>query len=346
MTVKIKICECRDGDIIADDVMNINGVKLVSKGTTLNEYIIRKLQHFDINNVSVIYPPEYTKSTEYKLNKIGQDYNTDIRLVKNIIGDLTAGKSLDTDKVMAATEIIYNNLILDDIKVIIKFLDKIKNSDEYTYQHSINVAFYSMLLAKWIGLTESEIKKSVQGGLLHDIGKSKIPIEILNKTSKLTKNEFEVIKKHPVYGYYILDESNFTDLNVKRAVLLHHERINRTGYPFNISAEKIGILTRIVSVADVYDAMTSNRVYKKKATPFAAFEMFMTEGYTNFDTYITNKFISNMSTYLIGSEVLLSNGERGKIVYVPPESMLKPIIYSNGRYFSEDDDGINIEAMI
>jgi HD-GYP domain-containing protein (c-di-GMP phosphodiesterase class II) len=161
----------------------------------------------------------------------------------------------------------------------------------------------------------------------------------------LSDKEFDIIKRHPETGYQIL-KSVDEYISIAKYVLHHHERWDGTGYPAGLKGTEIPLQSRIIAVADAYEAMTSNRVYKKKATPFAAFEMFMTEGYTNFDTYITNKFISNMSTYLIGSEVLLSNGERGKIVYVPPESMLKPIIYSNGRYFSEDDDGINIEAMI
>lgn len=128
--------------------------------------------------------------------------------------------------------------------------------------------------------------------------------------------------------------------------MLHHERVNRTGYPFNIPASNLGLLTRIVSVTDVYDAMTSDRVYKRKATPFAAFEMFLTEGYTNFDTYVTREFVSHMAAYLTGSTVKLSSGETGKIVYVPPQDVLSPVIFSNGDYFGLRERGLQITDLM
>jgi HD-GYP domain-containing protein (c-di-GMP phosphodiesterase class II) len=191
-----------------------------------------------------------------------------------------------------------------------------------------------MLLAKWLKLDETDIKKAVQSGFLHDIGKSKIPLEILNKKEPLTKDEFSRIKKHPIYGYYILDENNYLDIDVKRAVLLHHERLNSTGYPFSISSDRISIFAKIVSIADVYDAMTSNRIYKGSVTPFMAFEMFLTDGLCLFDTYIMKEFINHISTYFIGSKVILNTGESGRIVYIPPNDVLSPIVLVNGEYAS------------
>lgn len=346
MTIDIDIFECRGGDILACDIVNKDGVKLVSRGTTLNDYIIEKLKQFEINNVKVIYPPEYIKKNRYNYEKFEYGYKKSIQLVKDIVNDLSTGKTLNIDKVTSATELIYEHIHQNDICMLLNFLDRIKVTDEYTYLHSINVAFYCMLLAKWVDLSEYEIKKAVQAGLLHDIGKSRIPTSILNKPAKLTNEEFEIIKKHPVYGYDILSESEFNDLDIKRAVLLHHERINSSGYPFGISGEKIGLLARIVSIADVYDAMTSNRVYKKKVTPFTTFEMFITEGYSGFDAYLTTEFINHMATYLIGSSVKLDNGENGKIVYIPPNNLLCPIVYSNGEYIDMEKSNIRIIEMI
>lgn len=346
MTVDIQVCDCSDGNILSADILNSEGVKLVACNTTINSYIIEKLKQIGIKTVQVYAPPAIALNSEYKFKHFESEYKQNVVIVKDIIHGLASGKKLDVEKVSMATDTIYELFNYSDSGSVIKYLNRIKTIDEYTYLHGINVAFYSMLIAKWLNLTESEVKKAVQAGFLHDIGKAKVPLSILNKASPLTGEEFDTIKKHPIYGYYILDESNFVDIDIKRAVLLHHERVNRTGYPFNISAGKIGIVTRIVSVADVYDAMTSDRVYKKKSMPFAAFEMFLTEGYTEFDTSIISEFVSHMAAYLIGSDVMLSNGERGKIVYVPPHREMLPVICSNGEYFSLNDKGITITEIL
>jgi len=346
LAVNIQMCECSEGDILAADVFSKAGVKLVACDTTLNLFILQKMRKFDIDSVEVYNHQFPTKSSDYRYKKLENGYRETTLLVKNIINGLATDKKLDCDKVMEASEIICQYVIDSDNDNIVKCLTNIKSTDEYTYIHSVNVAFYSMLIAKWMGLSESDVRKAVQSGLLHDIGKAKVPLDMLNKKAPLTKEEFNIIKKHPVYGYYILDESNFVDIDIKRAVLLHHERVNRSGYPFNISASSIGILTRIVSVADVYDAMTSNRVYKRKATPFAAFEMFLTEGYTNFDTFVTSEFVNHMSAYLTGVTVLLSNGQTGKIAYVPPQDVLSPIICSNGDYFGLKEKGLAITDLL
>jgi len=345
LAVTIQICECSEGDILAADVFSKAGVKLVACDTMLNFFILQKMRQFDIEDVDVYNHQFSTDVSQAQYKQLESGYRETAVLVKNIINELATGKKLNWDKVMEASEIICQ-YINDNNDNIIKCLNNIKITDEYTYLHSVNVAFYSMLIAKWMGLSESEIKKAVQAGFLHDIGKARVPLDVLNKKSPLTKEEFNLIKKHPIYGYYILDDSNFVDIDIKRAVLLHHERVNRSGYPFNISAENIGMLTRIVSVADVYDAMTSDRVYKRKATPFAAFEMFMTEGYTNFDTFVTSEFVNHMSAYLTGSTVLLSSGETGKIVYVPPQDLLSPVICSNGDYFGLREKGLQISDLL
>lgn len=346
MTISIKLCDCREGDILATDIFNREGIKLVSYNTMVNPFILEKLTEMGIEEVVVYDPPINTSTKEYKLKCLDNSYKENVVTVKSIVHELARGKALDIGKITNSADDIYKHLCDNSNDNIIKYLYKIKGTDEYTYQHSVNVAFYSMLLARWLNFSEDEIKEAVQAGLLHDIGKSKVPLRILNKSSQLTKEEFTIIKKHPVYGYSILDESNFVNIDIKRAVLLHHERVNKTGYPFSISADGIGILTRIVSVADVYDAMTSNRVYKKKATPFAAFEMFLTDGYTNFDSYVANKFVNNMATYLTGSDVMLNNGETGKIVYLPPHDILNPIVCSNGEYLSINENGLKITDLL
>jgi putative nucleotidyltransferase with HDIG domain len=336
-TSNILISDCNEGDIIAADIYNESGVKLVSRETVVNIYIKERLYEHGIENLRVYDPPVYA----IKNNKNNKDakfinmidyYKRSALCIKNLINELASGNELDYEMVLYISDLIYK--YIDENDNILKLIDEIRENDGQTYSHSISTAFYCMLLAKWLKLDETDIKKAVQSGFLHDIGKSKIPLEILNKKEPLTKDEFSRIKKHPIYGYYILDENNYLDIDVKRAVLLHHERLNSTGYPFSISSDRISIFAKIVSIADVYDAMTSNRIYKGSVTPFMAFEMFLTDGLCLFDTYIMKEFINHISTYFIGSKVILNTGESGRIVYIPPNDVLSPIVLVNGEYAS------------
>lgn len=162
--------------------------------------------------------------------------------------------------------------------IIINVLNKIKGIDEYTFTHSINTAFYSMLISMWMDLEDRQIINATQAGLLHDIGKIYIPNEILNKPGRLTQEEYEMIQKHTLYGYFLICEFEEINQEVKRAVLFHHERNNLAGYPLSACSDYVGLVSRIVAVADVYDAMTTDRVYKKAASPFEAIEFLENEG--------------------------------------------------------------------
>ena len=318
------ISECSEGDILAADVFNINGVTLVAKGTVINEYIKERLidlgiESIRICNTSVAFENSSTPYDKFKKNYKGAILNT-----KNMLHDLTSGKPLDYQKVSLITSQIYKNINENDS--IIRFMSEIRSSDEYTYTHCVNTAFYSMLIANWLKLSDHEINKVIQSGLLHDIGKSKIPSQILCKGGILTKEEFEVIKMHTILGYEIVETIDDIDRDVKNAILLHHERIDGSGYPLKASSDCINLYTRIVAVADVFDAMTSDRVYKKRVTPFEVFEMFETVGIGMFDIKVLRVFLNNLAAHLVGAKVILSNGEIGEIVYIPLQNLTCPIV--------------------
>ncbi|MGI5912819.1 MAG: HD-GYP domain-containing protein, partial [Syntrophomonadaceae bacterium] len=273
------------------------------------------------------------------------NYLESIFEIKDIFRCLSTGEKINSQTISNLSERIYNGTKLSS--GLIHCIHQLRNVDEYTYTHSINTAFYSMLIAKWLELNEGEINKVIQCGLLHDVGKIKVPVEILNKPGALTKDDFEVIKKHTIMGFCILDKVSHVDKEVKQTALLHHERIDGSGYPFNTRSNYIGLYPRIVAVADVFDAMTSDRVYKKRVSPFTAFEMFKTVGITMFDLKIVNIFIKNISSLYIGMNILLNNGTIGEIAYVPPHDVLNPIINVNNRYIDLSlETGIKIVNLL
>lgn len=341
MYKKTVLSKCEDGDFLASDVLNQNGVILVAKDTELNKFIRDRLMLLGIKNVSIY------KTTSYQNNSnksFKESYINAVVQTKRIFQDLVSGKSLDYHSISAITKLIHSNISENDN--IVRCIANIQSTDEYTYTHCVNVAFYSMLIARWLKLSDYEIDKAIQSGFLHDVGKSKIPNEILNKRGVLTKEEFEVIKKHTILGHEIVDIDGI-DNDIKKAVLLHHERIDGSGYPYSYRMKHMNLYSRIVAVADVFDAMTSDRVYKKRSTPFDTFEMFQTVGISMFDTNILNVFLNKLATYLIGSKVLLSNGDEGEIVFISMKNLSSPIIKISSGYLDFSKEiAVSIIKMI
>jgi putative nucleotidyltransferase with HDIG domain len=323
----ISVHECREGDIIAKDIISGSGILILAENTIINSYIQSNLSKFGISSIWIYEfnnDPKVSSFKSIQYESFLEDYHKSITVMKDIILDLTTGRPLNTLCIDELSKLIKSKI--DQATHITDCLRVIKSSDEYTYTHCINTAFYSMIIAKWMRLTEGEIEKAIKAGLLHDIGKTQVATDILNKKGILTREEFDIIQKHTILGYGILNDIDDIDIEIKHAVLLHHERIDGSGYPLSASPKHINIYARIVAVADVFDAMTSDRVYKKRATPFDVFEMLNTVGIGIFDTSVIHAFLKNMAYQFVGSNVLLNDGRTGKVVYVPPQDIISPVI--------------------
>lgn len=330
MGEKTVLSECKEGDILASDVINLDGEVLAAKNIVLNRFIIEQLYELGINSV-FIYKTIPNSKEEIAHSELIESYRNSVLQTKECLQNLAAGKPLDFKQISLIADQIHNS-INENSNNTIKLLTEIKSSDEYTYTHSVNTAFYSMLIGKWLNLPEQGINKAIQSGLLHDVGKTRIPDEILNKAGRLSNEEYDIIKNHTVLGYEIVKDVGEIDKDVKAAVLLHHERMDGSGYPFHYLEDHMNLYSRIVALADVFDAMTSDRVYKKRATPFAVFDMYQTEGVCQFDIKLLNVFMNNLAVHLIGSNVLLSNGKTGEIVYIPFHKVTSPIVKVASEY--------------
>lgn len=321
----LSVAKCSSSNILARDVFTDDGVKLVAKDTFINDYIVERLLEMGIQRVWVYETPYESKADfdKVKIAEVKKEYIKNVLLIKDLLKSLSTGNGLSYKVLTELTYSVYQS----ENFYIIGCLDELKNLDEYTYSHSINTGFYSMLIARWIKLPEHNVKEIIQAGLIHDIGKTRVPAKILNKPGFLTADEYAEIKRHPAYGYEILNESyNAVGSRVKNAVLTHHERLNGSGYPEGISGNELDLYARILGIADVYDAITSDRVYKKKMTPFGAFEEFMSMGNGLFDISILKTFLNSMSAYYTGVKVLLSNGQTGEVAYIPPHNIVSPVI--------------------
>lgn len=164
------------------------------------------------------------------------------------------------------------NKILSDQKAFLSLL-KVCSFDYYTYTHCVNVAIYSLQIAKKLKLNEQATKEIAQAAILHDLGKSKIEPGIINKDGGLTQEEFEKIKKHPIYGYEMLKELGEKNQNILDGIKYHHEKLDGNGYPSMLSKDKIPLIAQVITVADIFDALTTRRSYKPAMSSFQAFKL-------------------------------------------------------------------------
>ena len=173
-----------------------------------------------------------------------------------------------------------------------------------------------MIIGKWLRLDEYHIRNLTQAGLLHDIGKSKISPELLNKPGKLTEDEFNEMQRHSESGYNIVRESEDVPPEVAKAILTHHEKEDGSGYPMGLTGNQLNLYSKIITVADIFDAMTANRSYKSKDTPFKVFELMQHGSFGVLDPIVLNVFLDNITTYYIGAKVLLNTGENGVVIFM------------------------------
>jgi len=208
---------------------------------------------------------------------------------------------------------------------VFDIVHNMRQSSDITYAHSINVAMICHTIAKWVGMSEEEATMAFTCGILHDIGKLRIPDEIINKTEKLTKEEFDLLKTHPIEGYNMLKELPI-DKHIKNAALMHHERSDGSGYPIGMKGNDIDKFARIVAIADVYEAATAPRVYRKGLSPFEVFELFEKEGIQKYDTHMIMTFMEKLADTYMLNRVRLSNDMIGKIVFINKQAVSRPVV--------------------
>lgn len=241
-------------------------------------------------------------------------------------------KHLPQKEIDEAIESMVERVSKIDTGAILNLLE-LKEHDEYTYTHSINVAMLTVLFTRQLNWKEDAMKRIGVGAMLHDMGKMMVPQEILTKPGKLEPDEFEVMKKHTVYGYEILKGlTNYGD-DIQKIALLHHECYDGKGYPFGLAGEKIDDYSQIVSIVDYFDAVSTKRAYKTEAPLWNALLMINKNAGSKFIPRFAIEFINKMPVYLgqeapfkNGDFVILNTGEIGEITDVSQRAVLKPVV--------------------
>ena len=283
---------------------------------------LKTLPEQDVQLVEILPQPDPEQiSFNQELSKAIKVYAQSKQAMRSMFDDVRMGRAVDVESAKAVVNQISES-VMNNSGALISVV-RLKKADEYTYMHSVAVSALMIALADAAGLNVDETKEAGLAGLLHDVGKAKIPSEITNKAGALTDEEYQLMKSHPEEGYKILQEHYSVSEPVLDVCLHHHEKIDGSGYPHGLVSEKINKITKIASICDVYDAITSNRPYKKGWNPAEAIRR-MSQWTGHFDQSLFQMFVKIIGIYPIGSFVKLQSGKMGVVYEQNSESLLMP----------------------
>lgn len=289
----------REGMITSQSVYNAKGVSYLSKGTRLNQPYIRRLKKLGITRLSVtslnpslhLLPPEDIVQEKTRI--------TAIHKVCEAFAQLEVSNTLNLESLENIAESIVFDLISKQSNLA--QITDIRLHDTYTFAHSVNVAVLSSMLGSLCHYSKKNLLDLTLGGLLHDVGKLVIPSSILNKSGSLNEEEFSIIRQHPEAGCQKLRKTKTASALMLAITAQHHERIDGTGYPKQLAGNSIHRFSRIVSIADVYDALTSARPYKKAYKPYVAYKIMTKCSEGQFDLDLLSLFFDSIALYPIGT---------------------------------------------
>ena len=349
--MRIKTCSIRDicpGMKLGKAIVSESGMVLLDQNVILTEALIRKLLYWKKFDVSIIQEGcTGIDDLQAERKQFVKDRDQLIAAVSQIFQQLNCSEKVETDQIHVLVNEKVMPLLLKS-EVLFSYLHIINYTGEYLFRHSVNVAFLAGLIGKWLDWSEIKIQQLVVAGMLHDIGKMRISVDILDKPGRLLPEEMDVMKQHPVLGYEILQEAAVLDETIKQGVLQHHERFDKSGYPAALQKSDISQIAKVIAVADVYDAMISIRVYRKAMSPIAVMQEIYNQMFVKLDLRICSMFIQYAKQALIGSLVKLSNGLIAKIIYLHSDGFLEPIVQvMTGQYIAlEEVPGVQIEEFI
>lgn len=347
--MRIPIEDLQIGDRTGSDVFNWNGLLVVSAHTVLNAEDIEKLHRHNIDYIDVMIrfegqsAPVVTAPAGARAQAQSAAYQEAVGGIKLLFQDIQVQGSIRDEQVEQCFSPLARQM--EQETDVVALLLTLNNKDDYTYQHSVQVGMISYYIAKWLGQSEEEALLAGKAGYLHDIGKSRIDEAILQKPSKLTDEEYNLIKEHPRFGYEMIEASGLNKA-FAIAALQHHERLDGTGYPSGLKGHEMHPLAKIVAVADIYSAMISQRVYQKKQGLLQVLKELHRMSFGQLDPQITQVFIRHMLPNFIGKKALLSSGEIGTIIMNHPTDFFRPLIQAGEDFINlSETPGLDIEDV-
>lgn len=356
---KLKIDDLKVGMILAESI-KIDNDETIEKNEKIDSNILELFHNQGVLDEVLVYKTKKYYNPDFETN----EYEESIHNESN-------SKTMSVAETVSIVEKSFNSIAvnlnqtffklgnfkgnnMEEIRTISKQLqDKMSDLNalindivfygsgaDSIYRHCINVASLCNLLGRWIGLEDKKILLLTYSGLLHDIGKTQIDSKILSTTNPLSEEEIKIVKSHPLLGYNIVKEINFLDKSVSQGILMHHERVDGSGYPLGLEGDKISTFGKIIAIADVFDAINSNRSYRKKKLPFEALEIIKEESFGKLDYNYCNIFLHHMFSYYIGKDVILNNDKKAQIIQMDINNLDRPLILLEDNFIklSENKD--------
>lgn len=340
------------GMITAGPITTKRGQVIAKAGERLTNQLIAKLTFYRIESVNVEDPiveakpepqpaevsapkaPEKTIVSDQitytqrlkaspKFQKFQSDYALNIAYLKENFDAIIAGGGAEcADMMLENCETLFkSNSTLE----LFDMLSNMRNLEDPIYSHSLNVALIARVIGKWLHFSRNDLNVLTLAGLLHDIGKTQIPDEILNKPGKYTDEEFQLMKSHPLLGKKLLNNKGF-DSRILAATLQHHERSDGSGYPRGLMEDEVDDFASIIAIADVYDAMTSARAHRDPLCSFQVIYEFEKDGLNKYHTKFVLTFLEHIASTYNNSRIILNNAKTGRVVYINKSSLSRPVI--------------------
>ncbi|MHC1746386.1 MAG: HD-GYP domain-containing protein [Negativicutes bacterium] len=316
---------------IGQPLITDNGKVVLHEGTILNEALIKRLHYWGVTELVIhdgtdtggFFQPVSVPISQ-ELQRFTKDYQETIKVLTQAFQSVRYFNEVPLNQMRELANDSVSNLV--NSAGVMNHLQMVRHQDEYTFQHSVNVSVIAGVLGKWIGYQGIALQDIILTGLLHDIGKAKISLEVLNKPEKLLAEEMRLMQTHATLGYKLL--RNIPDLpdEVVVGVLEHHERMDGSGYPLKLDGGRIHPYAKIIAVADVYDAMTSDRIYRAKVTPFFVLEMMAQKMFDEYDPSVCSIFLSHVRDCFVGSIVQLSDGRQAEIISAGQFLFTRPVV--------------------
>lgn len=324
----------KEQEVLGKSILSSDGKVLLRAGMELNDLYIKKLRQLGVFYIYV--EDERLDDVQVEDERLSELKQITMKTMGGLINSVNSVNKKQVKECLSVVENLIEYII--DLGDVNKSLNDIKTFDNYTYVHSLDTCIMTSFLGLSSGFNEASLKDLGIGGILHDIGKTKIPNKILNKEGKLTDEEFEEIKKHPVYGAEILKKNISIGDSIVNMVAQHHERVDGKGYPYGLSGNGISKSAKIICVCDVYDAISNDRCYRSKFSPNDAYELILSGSGTSFDMDIVQKFKDTFAIYPLGCRVRISNGEEGYVIRQNKGFPDRPVI----RMFYDADQNSSI----
>ncbi|QKS70819.1 HD-GYP domain-containing protein [Paenalkalicoccus suaedae] len=307
------------GLTIEEDIITASGQLLLNKGTILQSQHLELLKNHYIDYICIRKHHHQENDSFYK------KYDSNISELKNVFKAVINREAPALREFMIPFMPIIKNVL--EKPYLFLELHNIRGHDEYTYRHSLNVGLFAATIGRILKVSDEEVLELAKCGLMHDIGKLHIDSTILTKDSGLTDAEFAEIKKHPLYGKAILEKMNGVTQEHMDATLYHHERLDGSGYPYQLVGDDIPLSAQIIAIADMYDAISSDRAYRGKFSPFDTLQILKDDTFNGkLQASISLPFINHILNGYRGNSVLLNNGKTGTVIRFDLDHIDSPLV--------------------